>query len=94
MLGRLTTFVAWSPATVGDKGFLFELDEADLAAKMLQMLAHQRDWQRMGENSLNRIQPMILPGFWLRWKKRTARLSPLSGGVRRNGRSIYKQPEM
>jgi glycosyltransferase involved in cell wall biosynthesis len=45
----------------GENGFLFELDPEDLAARMLQMLASPRDWPRLGENSLTRIQPHDTP---------------------------------
>ncbi|HEU0021477.1 MAG TPA: glycosyltransferase, partial [Dehalococcoidia bacterium] len=41
----------------GVNGFLFGPDREDLAARMLQMLAHPGDWPRMGEKSLVRIQP-------------------------------------
>jgi len=45
----------------GENGFLFEPDQQVLAAHMRQMLAHRRDWARMGENSLARILPHDTP---------------------------------
>jgi glycosyltransferase involved in cell wall biosynthesis/membrane protein DedA with SNARE-associated domain len=40
----------------GDNGFLFSLDEDDLADKMLKILSQKDRWQSMGEKSLGYIQ--------------------------------------
>jgi glycosyltransferase involved in cell wall biosynthesis len=40
----------------GENGYLFSLDPADLADKMLKMLSQQESWTGMGEKSLAYIQ--------------------------------------